>query len=182
MPIKKISRTLLIIIFTLPAIHAEYIVYKKGLTPITDIHEYSKIYNILMNYQWPMSIGYANQMSPKEREILFSSKPNAEWIFLRYKIKMLSPDYEIEFIPTLLYELFAIANKNKIPALSDLETIIENNSTYSIDALDMKQLVSNPHASLQTWFDYYRRTNYLLQTHLTHQASKQCFARTFETI
>lgn len=155
--------------------HAEYIVYKKGFTPITDADEYGKIYTILMNYQWPMSIGYANQMSPQEREMLFSSKSRIEWDFLRHKIKKLSPDYEIEFTPTILYELFAIAYINKIPALKNLKLLIKNNHSYSINTLDMKQLVSNPQSSQQMWYDYYTRTNLLPETRLAHQALNNAF-------
>ena len=92
--------------------HAEYLIYKKikgAPTQITNGQEYEKIYTMLMNYQWPMVIGNA-AITKQELKELSAPKENAEENFLRKKLKAISPDSDLIYIPTILYELFVIEN------------------------------------------------------------------------
>lgn len=152
--------------------YAEYIIYKKGPTPlpITDQKEYVKIYTILMNYQWPMVIGYANKMSPDELQEISSPKESAEVQFLRKKIKEVSSDYDIVLLPTILYEFFVLAHVGKIPELSKFNIMMQETPNNSITSLQMKEFIENPQTPIQSWYDYYRKINMKQETLLAHQA------------
>ncbi|MCL4361704.1 hypothetical protein M1446_05115 [Candidatus Dependentiae bacterium] len=110
----------LTITFLISFINAEYVVYKRqgeNALPLTN-QEYTKVFQILQIYQWPMVIGMANRISKQELDEL--TKPDyGEEKFLRKKIKQLSTEYDIFFVPTLFYELFAISGVNLSKDVSD---------------------------------------------------------------
>lgn len=74
------------------------------------------IADVMMHYQWPMVID--TQLTSVEKdELLSSDKPYAEERFIAKKLQEIDPFYDIVFIPTTLYELFAMSyidNRKKI--------------------------------------------------------------------
>lgn len=143
--------------------HAEYILYKKDNIPqpITDLNEYQQLYSVLMNYQWPMVVGYAKHMTQQELMEISESKENAEESFIRKKLKAISPTYDIVFIPTVIYELFVIYSfrKNTIKSLKDIEQLSQDNYSACCNAEFLFKLMSNPNSTHQEWYDRYRETN-----------------------
>lgn len=90
--------------------NAEYVVFKITKNPISrqssiaplNPKEFEQIYKIVTQYKWPTNVFtfYANpQGFPINYDI-----PFAEEEFIRTRIKALNADYEIAFIPDILYE------------------------------------------------------------------------------
>lgn len=73
------------------------------------------IYSILQKYQWPMNT--VSDIKPAERREVFASTPDAERNFIEKKIRENFPNknYTVVFIPTVVYELFAILMMHEQP-------------------------------------------------------------------
>jgi hypothetical protein len=65
--------------------------------------------DVLQKYQWPTCLAHIHEISDEEKSELFSSEFEAEEKFLRKKIQEINPIYDVLFVPTVAYELFAIA-------------------------------------------------------------------------
>lgn len=145
------------------SLNAEYIVYKKNEVPdpIIDQQEYAKIYAVLMNYQWPMVIGSAYKMPKAELQEITASKVKAEEDFIRKKLQELSPEYDIAFIPTILYELFSIyAIKFDHKAIPSFALLHSWRPAVSADYHTKEQgLLRNFSASEQDWYNLYKDMN-----------------------
>jgi len=79
------------------------------------------IYRVLLTYQWPTCIMFAQTMSPDDRKELFAPRENAEIDFIKKKVKEISPNYDAIFVPTTIIELFVISYYLKNPT-SDIFT------------------------------------------------------------
>ena len=106
-----------ILVASLP-IRAEYLIIKKteqGLVPLdtSDEPHAEAIIKILFDYQWPMVVANLSMTRQEQEELLTAGQPNGEEEFLRKKIKEINPNYDVIFIPTTIYELFALADVNK---------------------------------------------------------------------
>jgi len=67
-----------------------------------------KIYHIILRYQWPSSTAYSltGQLSDDERNLITYPTAGAEAIFIRSVLqKSVSPNLDVVYIPTTLYEL-----------------------------------------------------------------------------
>ena len=67
------------------------------------------ITDTLLAYSWPTVIANSSLTSEESAE-LFSNKPYSEEQFLNKKLKLINTAYRALFIPTALYELFAISH------------------------------------------------------------------------
>ena len=155
-------------------VYAEYIIFKNisGIpTPITDAAEYDTLYNLLMTYQWPMVIGNKHKIPIGELRELTSFDSPAEEIFLRKKLKTVSLDYEIVYIPTILYELFSIRlfDRTKPEPLVKLRKLLANNLELSITSHQIITLVSNLATPKQELYDLYLTRNSLDLVKQAHQ-------------
>ena len=70
-----------------------------------------EIAELLLKYQWPLCIGSQLHES-EQKELLAAGKPRAEELFIEKKLREKTGDNSlgVVFIPTTLYELFAIAH------------------------------------------------------------------------
>ena len=71
-----------------------------------------KIYDILMTYQWPMCTAKLQlpKLDPKERLEISKSFEEDEGQFIQKKIQTLNKAYCVVFVPTVIYELFCLAD------------------------------------------------------------------------
>lgn len=95
------------------SMQAELLVVKQGengFLPLDASDEVNKaaIADVLLKYQWPMVIANTALTEQEQNELLTSGKPYAEEEFIRNKLKQIDERYDVVFIPTSLYELFAI--------------------------------------------------------------------------
>ncbi|MCL4361707.1 hypothetical protein M1446_05130 [Candidatus Dependentiae bacterium] len=177
----KLFKFFFVLIVSISTIHTEYIVFKHTGTeilPITDLQEHSDIYTILQTYQWPILLRAANQLDKKAlAELSKFGSEAAEEKFLRKKIKELSPEYEIAFIPTIIYEALIISLQESRHALAycPIEDIIYISRTLSRCSLlagmdqQIAQIVKNPTRTVQDIYDYYNTFNvktYISQLHM----------------
>lgn len=79
-----------------------------------DIQKYNQqIVEILLKYTWPTCI--AHDLTDEEKvRLLTPDKSGAELKFVREKIKAVSKELDVIFIPTTLYELFVIKTINSL--------------------------------------------------------------------
>lgn len=167
-------------------IYPEYLVYKKtnnGIELIANEKEYEKIYSILMNYQWPMVIGYAHHMNKTELQEISNPKNDAEENFLRKKLKDLSSDYDIGFIPDIIYQLHVIIEWCRIdnkkeegetltPEEQDLFAALAVRDVRRFKAIDnefIDPLISNPSSTRQQIYDKLRESNNNPSLRIAHQ-------------
>lgn len=108
-----------------------------------------KIYDILMRYQWPMSISSASSMTADEKAALFGSREDAERIFIERKVKEIDAKYTVVYVPTTLYELFVInwyidvKNKpNHSEILSALGVTLREHASGTIEVRIDEEIVS----------------------------------------
>lgn len=130
------KRILLGIIFALSNffIQTQILVVKvdhKGIVqPISDedIQKYNQlIVEILLKYSWPTCI--AHDLTDEEKvQLLTSNKSGAELKFVRKKIKSISSELDVIFVPTTLYELFVIKTINDLK----LSTYSQNPRLFDI--------------------------------------------------
>jgi len=64
------------------------------------------ILEVLLNYTWPACIG--SDLTDEEKQELLAPQENAELNFVRKKLKQISKELDVIFVPTALYELFYI--------------------------------------------------------------------------
>lgn len=178
MQINTLFYSLIITFCITPIIHGEYIVFKntgKELLPIADEKEYKKIYTILQTYQWPMVIGTADKIGKSAlAELTKSDAENAEEKFIRKKLKELSPDYDIAFIPTFFYEIFIIVSylaheaQDPMQSFPYFSTLGELSYTRFIFEkclnVDKKilEIVKNSQGTIQDIYKYYEEINFPL--------------------
>ncbi|MCL4361708.1 hypothetical protein M1446_05135 [Candidatus Dependentiae bacterium] len=173
----KLINLFLILMATMYTTYAEYIVFKNNGSDILLINEqeYQKIYDILQIYQWPMVLGSANNISQKELDELTKPIEAAEEKFLRKKIKEISAEYDIAFIPTTIYETFVInlkESKHSLPYCS-IDDIIYINKTFSrcasinIDP-EISKIVKDPTSLIQDVYNYYNMYNFKQSTYQLH--------------
>ncbi|MCL4361706.1 hypothetical protein M1446_05125 [Candidatus Dependentiae bacterium] len=180
----------LISLFLFSISHSEYLVFQntgKEILPITDEKENEKIYTILQIYQWPMITVMANKVEQKElAELTKFVSEAAEEKFLRKKIKEISPQYDIAFIPTFFYEIFTIFLKNsniffkhskQSPPygsaqdinqdINYIKLILSDCSLSDIDE-DIAEIIYWETNSIQDIYNYYLKVNFkeeFLQLH-----------------
>ncbi len=108
--IKKISLCLLVQTVYL---EAELVIIKQNkqgfFSPLESLDKpYAKaIADIMLTYSWPTVIANSSLASEESAE-LFSNKAYAEEQFITEKLQKINSNYRALFIPTALYELFAI--------------------------------------------------------------------------
>lgn len=169
------KKILLLIPFLFLSLHAEYIIFKNKSDeslPITDSVEYAKIYNLLTTYQWPSIIGVSEELPVKEiLDITTKGKPFEE-IFLRKKLKEISSEYDLTFIPTVLYELYIIIAKetNEIPILKTIFPTI---------TMEVSPLLINPKETPQKINKAYSQVNKLKEIESAHQAINSALIKFF---
>lgn len=111
---KLLKRTLFIVsLIAMSYVHAELLVIKKttdGFAPLDASDEKNKVElaQTFLDYEWPMVIANTKLTKEEMDELLTAGKPNAEEEFIRAKVKEVNPNYDVVFVPTSLYELFAI--------------------------------------------------------------------------
>lgn len=77
----------------------------KGFEPLSDDEELqSEVYQVLMTYQYPMNL----VLSEGNYGTLFEPVTNGEQDFIRSKLQEISPDLDIAYISTTLWELYAL--------------------------------------------------------------------------
>lgn len=148
-------------------LYAEYIIFEQGPSSIqivSDKKTYKYIYeNILLKYQWPMSITYYQRLREKmasegskpgqiAKEIVSYSLMNVgplEEKHLRKKIRKEYDKIDIAFIPTFLYELFCLLNKFKITPFSAATAI----------TLDVRSLLKMPGTTENEIYNLYNNLN-----------------------
>lgn len=109
-----------------------------------DIEQYNQqIVEILLKYTWPTCI--AHDLTDAEKiELLSSDKPGAELDFVRKKIKAISKDLDVIFVPTTLYELFVITMIN----FEKLSTFSQNPDLFNIFSLNISK---NVFTNIKQW-------------------------------
>lgn len=112
----KLATKIIFLSFNIFAIHAELLIVKKismGFSELGAVDErnYDEIAHVLLNYQWPMTISN-NSLTQQEQNALFTNQSYAEENFIRQKLQMINPDYDVIFIPTCLFELFILKQIN----------------------------------------------------------------------
>lgn len=127
-----------ILISAIP-VYAELLVIKKGkhgFVPLDESDEKNKslIAHILLKYEWPMVIANSDLTKQEEDELL-SPKPYAEEKFIRRKLQAINPNYDVVFIPTSIYELFAVTS-DQVPN-SPLTNAYKESSSRWIDIADL---------------------------------------------
>ncbi len=140
---KNVSCFLLIISWCLyQVVFPQIVVVRKnsskvcGSLTLEDISD-ERISKILLKYTWPSCI--AQDLTEEEKTILL--KPNfnnTQEKFIRSKLKELSPDLDIVFVPDTLYELFLI--KNNPMLLQDPSNIEEIQSFFRESQTKMEDL------------------------------------------
>ena len=168
-------------------LYAEYIVVKSvqgKLNAIEDAEEYTTIYKILMTYQWPMLIGHAKKLPIEELRELTKTGIPAEEHFLRKKLKEVSPDLDLIFIPTLLYELLAIQyyNSAEESALQELIQIGYRLEDVSINKEVINTIGKKPDTNSQTLYDIFLMRNNLPQVRQAHQEMNKFIFKFFLSI
>lgn len=165
-------------------IRAEYLIFEKvndQIQPIFAPEKYSKVYAILMKYQWPMSTASFTQMPQKEIIALTTQKKSyAEEEFIRNRLKEVDANLDLIFVPTITYELFVIyywTLKSKTEQKSWWQTITEYTGFYKpfgtnptwINATLEKKIQSKQITSWQGILNEYKALNNIKTTQDMHQ-------------
>lgn len=114
---------LLLAVLLFISLDAELLILKQGadkFMPLSqeDINKNGNaISQTILRYQWPMCI--MSGLSKADIYELGSSEPCAEEIFIERKLREISDDYRVVFIPTTLYELFFILCSTENPEVID---------------------------------------------------------------
>ncbi len=113
---------------TISSVHAELLIIKhinESFAPLdaSDDHNKAALADIFLNFEWPMVIANTKLTKKEMDDLLTPGKPFAEKEFIRAKVKQIDPNYDVIFVPTTLYELFAIGEihdneKIKFPSYS----------------------------------------------------------------
>lgn len=119
-------------------LQAELLVVKrinKHFGPLDASDESNKVAlsTIFLNYEWPTVIANSSLTSAERDALLTAGRPNAEEDFIRTRVKLVNPSYDIIFIPTSIYELFVMAkyaesavNQLKLAAQESKKKLLAN--------------------------------------------------------
>jgi len=145
----KLSKQLLVMMSLCAfnfVMHAELLVVKKGDQGFVSLNEKDEvnkaaIADVFLKYEWPMVIANTALTKQEQDELLTAEtadKPYAEEMFIRKKLKEIDEHYDVVFIPTALYELFALSFYKKNTE-NPLSAAISNMSSSWIDLADLTQ-------------------------------------------
>jgi hypothetical protein len=109
--IKTFLILLIFNVFVVPTVQSEYLIVKKNTKGFmgldnTDAINFKKIHELMLQYQWPNVLAQNTISSDHD---LFKPEEAAEENFIRTLIKQqVGKEYDLVFIPTVLYELFVL--------------------------------------------------------------------------
>ncbi len=146
----------LVSLCAITAVQAELLVIKQtdeGFAPLDagDVHNKNAIASIFLNYEWPMVIANTRLTNQEMDELLTADRPNAEEEFFRAKVKEIDPHYDVVFVPTSMYELFALTKlkSSKKGPLNPLTAILAD-----MQAEENSEKIAVPYALHNPFTDY----------------------------
>lgn len=147
---KKVILSLVVFLLIKSNVFPMFVVGKQSTEGFIGLEEdnkelQSRVYETLMTYQYPM-----NLILPEgDYETLFTPITNGEQDFLRSKLQEISPDLDIAYISTTLWELYAL-------------DIIENEQNIKeIHPQLIKDKMIDPSATRAVVHARYHQTNFI---------------------
>jgi hypothetical protein len=127
----KIAKYLIFLSIFAPSALSFHLVYRtKPFGTSLSPAESKKAALVLDTFEWPSSVGLfsdetgaeVNEKNLRQYAELLKEAPNAETNFLRTRIQEISPALEVVWIPTTLWEIFAMAYKYTQANTKDVDT------------------------------------------------------------
>jgi hypothetical protein len=166
----RLSILIMVCAFGISSLFAELLIVdtSSGLVKPLEVNslsnqEKTRLYEIMTKYQWPSSTAYAlsGQLTPAMMSLLYSPVPMAEELCIRKIVRNAGKDFDVVFVPTVLYELFVL----RYVFLAE-SSFFANNATKIIQSFDENKISRNAQKSgndftdvLNTFKDSFDLTN-----------------------
>lgn len=132
------------------------LILKQGQAVTENDPNKDDIYKIIITYQWPMCTAHFKEITLAEKKELFlSKKEDAEELFIQKKIQDVTKnsDYQVVFVPTVIYELFCLSDKKIYEETKENATGIGSTIQNLIDVKEKDRITLSKNEIIKNFLD-----------------------------